>query len=142
MITLESINIIKLVKCVSSYTQNKKKIFISIAVVNIQNHIFPFYSFFFGIFPTQASFSKFYFFICLLLFHMSRSRPYFCNLFIIIIILFKVTLYLDFQDRIHLISFIDNCFYQPLFKQDTNKCMPHNNLLKSSNLFKSWRFPA
>lgn len=66
LITLESIHIVKLVKCVSGYTQNKKKLFISVAVVNIQNHIFTFYSIFFGIFPMQASFSKFYFFICLI----------------------------------------------------------------------------
>lgn len=41
-IALESISIVKLVKCVSGYTQNKKILFVSIPIVDIQNLIFTF----------------------------------------------------------------------------------------------------
>lgn len=47
----ESVNIVKLVRYVGSYTQNKKKLFVSILIVDMQNPICTFNSFFFLLHP-------------------------------------------------------------------------------------------
>ena len=66
MIALESINIARLVWYVRIYcTQNKENVLMSTPIVNIQNPIFTFDSYFICTSHTQPSFSKLYFFICL-----------------------------------------------------------------------------
>lgn len=65
MIALESMNNVKIVKCVTVTHRIRKKLSITIPVVDIQNLIFTLYSFFFGVCPTLASISNFYIFICL-----------------------------------------------------------------------------
>lgn len=51
---LESVNIVKLVRYVGSYTQNKKKIDMSIPKVDMQNPICIFNSFFFLLHPLYS----------------------------------------------------------------------------------------
>lgn len=60
-------------------------------------------------------------------FHMSETMPDFSNPITITLILFEISMYLDFHSRIHVIGFLDGSFHKLPFKQSIVNFSTHLN---------------